>query len=125
MVNKQDYLNSFNQDIDMVRGDTLCFDFQLMGLGSRQEYEDLEVIFAVADRYDGSIMLVSENDNGINLEEYDAATDTATFSVTVIPEKTIELDLSRYFYDLKIKTSDDVVTLMRGYFTLLFETRKG
>ena len=34
MINKQDYINSINQNIEMVRGDTLEFNFQIVGADS-------------------------------------------------------------------------------------------
>ena len=121
MVNKQDYINAINQNIDMIRGDTLAFNFQLSGLGSRSAYEDLLVTFAVAEHYDNIALFECTNGNGISLENYNSTNDTATFSVFVAPNKTKTLDLARYYYDLQIKDNNNVVTLMRGRFTLVYD----
>ena len=121
MVNKQDFFNAVNQNIDMVRGDNLAFNFQLSGLGSRSAYEDLLVTFAVAEHYDNESIIECTLDNGIALESYNAANDTATFSVFVAPNKTKTLDLTRYYYDLQIKDDTNVVTLMRGRLTLVYD----
>ena len=121
MVNKQDYINAVNQNIDMVRGDTLAFNFQLSGLGSRIAYDALLVTFAVAEHYDDVSLIECTNGNGISLESYDAAKDTATFSVFVAPSMTKTLDLARYYYDLQIKDNSNVVTLMRGRLTLVYD----
>lgn len=121
MVNKQDYINAVNQNIDMVRGDNLAFNFQLSGLGSRNAYVALTVTLAVAEHYDDISIFEITNGNGIELESYDANSDTATFSVFVAPNKTKTLDLARYYYDLQVKDDSNVVTLMRGRLTLVYD----
>ena len=121
MVNKQDYINAVNQNIDMVRGDNLVFNFQLKGLGSIGAYAALIVTFAVAEHYDDVSIFECTNGSGIELENYDAECDTATFSVFVAPNKTKTLDLARYYYDLQIKNDSNVVTLMRGILTIVYD----
>ena len=120
MVNKQDYLNAINQDIEMVRGDTLAFNFQLHGLGTREAYEALTVKFAIVEHYGGDLVAICENDDGITLNVYDEFNDLATFCVSLAPIKTTYLDLTRYYYDLQIEDETNVLTLMRGHFTLLY-----
>ena len=121
MVNYQSFLNAIKQDIEMVRGDTLLFNFQLAGLGELSAYEDLEVLFAVAEHYDDTSVIEITKENGIELESYDSATDTALFSVNVAPSYTKVMGLDRYYYDLQIKDTDNVITLMRGRLTLLWD----
>lgn len=121
MVNKQDYINAVNQNIDMVRGDNLAFNFQLSGLRSRSAYDDLIVTFSVAEHYDNANIIECTNGDGITLEDYNAEKDTATFSVFVAPSKTKTMDLNRYYYDLQIKDDNNVVTLMRGRLTLVYD----
>lgn len=121
MINKQDYINAITQNIEIVRGDTLAFNFQLSGLGSRSAYEALAVTFAVAEHYDDDALIECVNGDGIGLVGYDTVKDTATFSVFVAPNKTKSLDLTRYYYDLQIKDDTNVVTLMRGYLTLVYD----
>ena len=119
MINKQQYINAVNQNIDMVRGDNLAFNFQLTGLGSRAAYEALTCTFAVADQYDADPVVECTNGSGIELEDY--TDDTATFSVFVAPNQTKELDPARYYYDLQIKDDDNVLTLMRGCLTIVYD----
>lgn len=120
MVNKQDFMNAINQNIEMVRGDTLAFNFTIKGLTHAQA-ADLEVTFAVAEHYDDAEVIILTKNNGISLESYNDRTGVALFSVTVSPDLTKTLDLARYFYDLQIKDSTNVVTLMRGFLTLVFD----
>lgn len=121
MVNKKDFINAIDKNIDMIRGDTLAFSFQLAGLESRSAYEDLIVTFAVAEHYDDASLIEITNGNGIELEDYDTAKDTATFTVNVAPNMTKTLDLNRYYYDLQIKNDNNVITLMRGRLTILWD----
>jgi hypothetical protein len=121
MLNRQDFINAIDNNIDMVRGDTLAFSFQLAGLKSRSAYEDLIVTFAVAEHYNDESLVEITSGNGIELEDYDTAKDTATFSVSVAPNNTKTLDLNRYYYDLQIKDDNNVITLMRGRLTLLWD----
>lgn len=123
MINKQDFLNAWNQEIEMVRGDTLAFNFQLVGLGSEAAYQALTCIFAVAEHYDEDSVVEVSNINGISLLEYNAETDTATFGVSVSPASTRDLQLTRYYYELKIKDNANVLTLMRGHLTLLYNLK--
>ena len=122
MLNKQDFLNAVYQDIEMVRGDTLAFNFSLKGLGAveselyftcKEHYEDSEALFSCMSGY------------GIERVEYDFETDTSTYAVWVDPVKTEGLDLDRYYYDLELRYSNDVITLMRGRLTLLYDVTKG
>lgn len=120
MVNKQDFLNSITEDITMVRGDTLAFSFILEGLES---YEDLRVSFAVVEHYNDVPIILVDNDNGITLESVTEG--KALFTVGVAPEFTRDMELGRYYYDLSFTDGDNVVTLMRGHFTLVYDVRKG
>ena len=118
MVNKQEYLNAITQDIEMVRGDTLVFNFQLSGLENQQAYENLNVVFAVAEETDETPIFTVTEDDGIALEDYTDG--VATFSMSIAPELTADIDIARYFYSLRIKDSNDVATLMMGRFILIW-----
>lgn len=118
MVNKQDYLNAITQNIEMVRGDTLAFNFKLQGL-TQAECEALEASFAITDNYAEGAQVVVDTEDGIALESYTDG--VALFSVALSPEITADMDVARYFYDLQIKDTSNVITLMRGALTLLPE----
>ncbi len=122
MVNKNDFINAIDINIDMVRGDTLAFNFQLQGLNG--ETPDA-IIFSCAEHYVNTILFTADLESGIDLVGYDTETDIATYLVRVAPAKTRGLDLGRYYYDLELRVNDDVLTLMRGRLTLLYEVTKG
>ena len=121
MLNKQDYLNAITQNIDMVRGDTLAFNFSVKGLDGVEP----AITFTCKEHYDGAALFDCESGSGIELVDYDSAKDVSTFAVWVDPTKTKDLDLARYYYDLELRAGDDVITLMRGRLTLLYDVTKG
>ena len=121
MINKQDYLNAINQNIEMVKGDTLAFNFQLQGLGG----EDPDtIILSCAEHYGETPLFTVDLNNGIAKVDYDVTKDVATYSVRIAPQKTASLDVNRYYYDMQITINDDVITLMRGRLALLNEVTR-
>lgn len=120
MINRQDFNNSVYQDIDMVKGDTMSFNFALKGLriGTPVAIHPT-FLFSCGDEND--VLFTSGSDDGIERVSYDESSDVAVFAVYVAPEKTKDLELARYYYDLQMLTEDDVYTLMRGRLTLLRE----
>ena len=120
MLNKHDYLNAIEQNIDMVKGDTLAFNFQIKGL----EGDEPTITFTCREHYDGDLVFNCESGQGIEQVDYDELNDITTYSVWVAPAKTKSLDLARYYYDLELKVNNDVITLMRGRLTLLYEVTK-
>jgi hypothetical protein len=121
MINKQDYINAVNQNIEMVKGDTLAFNFQLQGLGG--DNPDT-IIFSCAEHYGDSPIFTANLNDGISNVDYDVANDLATYSVRIAPQKTASLDVNRYYYDMQLTVNDDVITLMRGRLALLNEVTR-
>lgn len=121
MINKQDYLNSIEQNIDMVRGDTLEFDFQIQGLGDAEATFE----FTCADEYGESPVFTAEVGNGITLEANNTDADIRTYSVCIRPEQTASLDVTMYYYRLLMSANGDVLTLMKGSLNLLNDVERG
>lgn len=121
MLNKQDYMNAIYQDIDMVKGDTLAFNFQLQGLSGVTP----NIAFTCAEHYNNEPLFTSDTTEGsIAVIDYDSFSDTTTYSVVINPNKTVSLDLGRYYYDLQLSTDDTVITLMRGRLTLAYDVTR-
>lgn len=122
MINKQDFINAITQNIDMVKGDTLAFNFELQGLeGNNPD----AITFSCSEHYDDAPLFTADLSDGITLEEYNDEKDIALYSVKIAPNKTESLNLNRYYYDLELKIDEDVITLMRGRLTLLYEVTRG
>ena len=120
MVNKQSFLNAVYQDIEMVRGDTLAFNFEIDGLA---ENAPENIIFRCAETYADEPLFTASFHDGVSKESYSSG--KALYSVWIDPDKTINLELASYYYDLALITGDDVITLMRGRLTLLYEVSRG
>lgn len=121
MINKQDYINSFEQDIAMVKGDSLIFGFQVEGTEGTLP---TDVSFRCTNDYNASPNFsASLTDSGILLESYED--DVATYSVRIKPEQTANLDVGRYYYDLEMtfEGTGDVYTLMRGNLDIVPEVK--
>lgn len=126
MINRQGFNNSVETNIDMVKGDTLSFNFMLTGLkigtpaAIRPTFTfscaDEKTVFFTATSAHGE-----QEADGITLEDYNESKDVATYTVYITPSKTKNLDLARYYYDLQMEVDDDIYTLMRGRLTLLRE----
>lgn len=114
MVNKQTFQNFINQDIEIVRGDTLAFNIQIAGL----EAADHPVIDMMCrENYNGDVIFDSNTTGGIDLVS--DVNGVRTYAVRVDPTQTEEAEIGRYEYALRLMLNGDVLTLMRGYFTLL------
>ena len=112
MIESGYFLNAIKRDIEMIKGDTLSFAFQVQGL---QGQEPTKVQFSCKENLESSSYLfaVSLGDT-IDLRSYDEASDTLTYVVRVPPEKTEGLEPGRYYYDLELYCNGDVITLMIG-----------
>ena len=124
-----DFNNSIQRSISMVRGDTLSFGFQVIGLEGqepdaiyftcKEHIEDSEPVFQRSWIKDGQYELI----DGIEKRSYDAETDTLTYGVRVAPEHTQNVELGKYFYDLELNINGDVLTLMKGSLSIEWEVR--
>ena len=122
MVKNQVFMNAIYQDIDIVRGDTLAFNFQLKGLNG--DVPDA-ITFSVSENINADPIFTSDLQDGITLVEYLTDLDLATYAVRLSPEKTNLLDIARYYYDLELRYSGDVLTLMRGRLTAVYDITRG
>lgn len=120
MINKQDYINSINQNIDIVRGDTLNFNFAISGLG---ENDEPNFIFSVADEYGEAPVVQADSDHGIDLVE--VTENFNEYSVIIEPVDTASLPVTIYYYSLVMELDGEIYTLMRGDFTLLHDVERG
>lgn len=122
MINKQAYINAIYQDIEIVRGDTLSFNFQLQGLGGAVP----TFTMTIKEHYDDatSVIQIASSDadpKPFRQVDYDSLTDTTTYVVRIKNELTNDLELTRYYYDLRAIINGNVLTLMRGRFTAVYD----
>ena len=87
------FLNSITRNIEMVRGDTMSFAFQVQGLGA-QVPDRVQFTCKKTAESSSSLFAISLEDN-ITIRDYDSETDTYTFALRVPPDKTYSLELGR------------------------------
>ena len=100
-----------NQNITMVRGDTLAFNVEVFD-------EDGNVV--LVDSADFTCKKKPLGDENIFHKALGAGIvqSDGLLSVRVAPEDTKEVDAGRYFYDLCLGVDDDVYTVMKGILTI-------
>ena len=108
-------------NMEMVRGDTLAFNFQLQGL----EGGTPTFAFRVTRDYEDAPVAEADSEDGISQVAVDSVHDITTFAVGLSPSKTASLDTGKYYYDLTMYLEDNVITLMRGTLTLFNEVERG
>lgn len=108
-IDQQSYVLD-QQNLAMVRGNTLSFGLQFEGLD-----QALDGAFLTCRKNftDEGIAFEKTLGNGITLAESD------NYIVRVAPEDTKNLEVGDYYYDLDIQVNDDVFTILRGVLSLL------
>lgn len=122
------FYNVLKKDITMVKGDTMSFGFQIQGLeGSTPS----SIVFSCKDdpEDETAIFVSSLTDGGIWLDSQDVEKDILTYGVRIAPEKTEDLNVGRYFYDLEITinggtVNEDVFTLMKGRLQIEYDVTR-
>jgi hypothetical protein len=119
MVNNNIFYNAINEDITMVKGDTLSFNFQIDGMGA-DRLDD--VVFTVKDNPDSNTVLFKcDLSEGVTCEVDEE--NHLIYTLRVSPNKTKDLFVGGYYYDLVALHSRDVLTFMRGKLNLVYNVR--
>lgn len=119
MVNNNIFYNAINEDITMVKGDTLSFNFQIDGMGA-DRFDD--VVFTVKDNPNSETELFKCNlAEGVTCEVDEE--NHLIYTLRVSPNKTKDLFVGGYYYSLVAFHSRDVLTFMRGRLNLVYTTR--
>lgn len=116
----QTFYNAIKKEIEMVRGDSMAFNFQIAGLAGMPI---VDIYFTCKDKPldEEFYFQQSYTGGGITLQNYDEETDTGTYCVRVRPDQTKNLDPARYYYDLELVAGSDVLTLMKGRLTIDYD----
>jgi preprotein translocase subunit SecF len=117
------FFNAINRDITIVRGDTMSFGFEVQGLGGEIPSAIYFTAKETAESSD-NLFVLSLQDH-ITIRDYDSETDIYTFGLRLPPDKTYNLDLGRYFYDLEIQVNQDIFTILRGRLELVADITRG
>lgn len=104
-----------DENITLVRGDTLSFGIVLYG-----DVQTLDSAFFTVkkDYNDTSNVFQKSIGSGIS-ESLDGE-----YVVRVAPEDTIDLELGRYYYDVQVVSGQDNFTILRGILDLVYDVTK-
>lgn len=91
-------------NLEMVRGDTLAFGFEIEGVA------DIDTAFF-------SVKLNADEDDYIikkSIGDGIAKVEDGKYSVRVAPEDTYNIPIGKYYYDLQIGVNGDIFTVLIG-----------
>lgn len=93
------------KNLDMIRGDTLIFTFEIEGLN-----EDLDSCYFSCKKNidDESYTFQKSLEDGITKEE------VGKYKVRIAPNDTHDINIGNYIYDLQIGIDEDIYTIMSG-----------
>ena len=98
-------------NLEMIRGDTLSFAFEVEFDESPQKLEKAD--FSCKENFDDNDALFhKELEKGINFSKQDGT--KLYYIVRVAPEDTENLEAGMYYYDLQIELNGDVFTILNG-----------
>ena len=119
-------INAFqniNENITLVRGDTLAFGLELYLADEENEEsqtlldQDLDsCYFSVSKDYDNTLN-VFQKSLGDGIEKVSQG----KYRVRIAPEDTAELEVGVYYYDCEIGINDDTFTILRGSFNIVWD----
>jgi len=100
-----------NQNITMVKGDTLSFNVQVFDDAGEPMTVDSAFMTCKKMPTKTDIVFQKSLEDGISQEQ-------GMMIVRVAPEDTKEADAGKYFYDFQIGVGDDIFTIMIGILSL-------
>ena len=115
-----DQFQTVNENISIVRGDTLAFGVELYSVDNPfekpQTLLDQNVdymYFSVSRDYNNNENVFQKSiGNGIT-----KVTD-GKYRIRIAPEDTAELDVGQYYYDVALGINEDRFTILRGAFNI-------
>lgn len=103
-----------NENIKMVRGDTLSFGIVLYG-----DVQTLDSAFFTCKKdYNDSPVFQKSLGDGIS------EVDEGEYAVRVAPEDTKDLEVGKYYYDVQVGNGDDVFTVLRGILEIEYDVSR-
>ena len=98
-------------NLEMIRGDTLSFAFEVEFDEDPQKLEKADFT-CKANFDDENVLFHKELEKGINFSKQDG--NKLYYVIRVAPEDTENLEAGMYYYDLSIELNGDVFTILNG-----------
>ena len=110
---------TMRKDFDHTRGDTLPIWFTLDRSIDLTE-ETTKVTFSVKEVETDNTYVLQVDKSAVSAVE----NEVDTYLLRVAPDKTNDLALGRYYYDLEIQTNGDIYTLVKGCMTISYDVTR-
>ena len=98
-------------NLEMIRGDTLSFAFEVEFDEAPQKLEKADFT-CKANFDDEDVLFHKELEKGINFSKQER--NKLFYIVRIAPEDTENLEAGMYYYDLSIELNGDVFTILNG-----------
>lgn len=111
---------SGDENIQMVKGNTLSFGLQLLEADETLSNVELTSAYlTVKQNYtDSEFLLQKSIGDGIT------KTGTGEYAIRIAPDDTLDVEIGRYFYSFDIGIGDDVFTILKGVFEIEEDVRR-
>ena len=106
--------NTSDQNLSMVRGDTLAFGIEIEG-----NTQDLDSAFFSVKQDIDSDQYLFRKSLGYGITKVGIGDNFIQYRVRVAPEDTENIEDGNYYYDLEIGLNGDIFTVLRGVLTIL------
>ena len=107
------------EELELIKGDTLVFDFEIEGLK-----QDLESCFfsCKKDKTNSEYAFQKSLSNGIT--KIDTTENSRIYQVKILPEDTRNMKAGYYYYDIQIKVGGDVFTPLLNQLKIIEDITK-
>lgn len=107
------------EELELIKGDTLVFDFEIEGLK-----QDLESCFfsCKKDKTSSEYAFQKSLKNGIT--KIDTTDNSILYQIKISPEDTKNMKSGYYYYDMQIKVQGDIFTPLLGQLKIIEDITK-
>lgn len=107
------------EELELIKGDTFVFDFEIEGLK-----QDLESCFfsCKKDKTNSGYAFQKSLNNGIT--KIDTTENSSIYQVKISPEDTKNMKAGYYYYDIQIKVEGDVFTPLLNQLKIIEDITK-
>lgn len=107
------------EELEIIKGDTLVFDFEIEGLK-----QDLESCFFSCKKDKTSLEYTFQKSLNNGITKIDTTDNSRVYQVKISPEDTKNMKAGYYYYDIQIKVGDDVFTPLLNQLKIIEDITK-
>ncbi len=107
------------EELELIKGDTLVFDFEIEGLK-----QDLESCFFSCKKDKTKLEYDFQKSLNNGITKIDTTDNSRVYQVKISPEDTKNMKAGYYYYDIQIKVGDDVFTPLLNQLKIIEDITK-